>query len=272
MHVGIHVSANQIPDLPQRYDFSAVQIFTIVPQQIKLVNYDETVLALAARKGLHIWTHSSYLVSPWGSKPYNLPLCVKQLRQNAAFSGQGVVFHIPKVPAKMLVDGLRELIQRKPKGARVVLENKAVRPEPLATYETPEKINGMIETFIRAGIPRREIWLCIDTAHLYCSGQTLRTREDADKWLRGLKYPDRIAAFHLNGNSSRTFSDQHAIAFGPKDLIWGEQAGRALPFAKSGVAAIRDFCRARGIDILLECNFDAERVQALALIARLKNK
>jgi endonuclease IV len=267
---GVHVAAADIPEVTDRYNLGAVQIFTIVPQQIKIVSYDETALRRAAERGLHIWTHSSYLVSPWGSKPYNMPLCIKQLKQNVAVGGRGVIFHIPKAPAGSLVTNLKRLIDTKPAGSRVVLENKAVRPDVLATYETPAKINSLIDTLIRGGIHRRDIWLCFDTAHLYCSGVTLRTRADAEAWLGALKYPDRIAAFHLNGNSSTTFSDNHTIAFGPRDRIWGGR--KPQPWKNSGAAAIHEFCVQRGADIILECNFEGERKAALALLDRLDKK
>jgi endonuclease IV len=268
-HVGVHVKATDIPALTDKYNLTAAQIFTVVPQQLKLVAYDEASLARAASR-LHIWIHSSYLVSPWGSAPYNHPFCTKQLKQQVAIGAQGVIFHIPKAPPRMLVAGLKRVISNKPTGARVVLENKAVRPDAFATYETPEKINTLVETFIRGGIPRKDIWLCFDTAHLYCSGVSLRTKKDAETWLKGLKYPDRIACFHLNGNSSKTFADKHTIAFGPHDRIWG---GRdAIKWSDSGCAAIHEFCSARQVDIILECDFEHEQRAAMVLIEKLKNK
>lgn len=267
MQTGVHVAARDIPTITNQYKLGAVQIFTVVPQQIKVVNYDEGALRQAARRGLHIWTHSSYLVSPWGSKPYNMPFCIKQLQQNVDVGGQGVIFHLPKAPASSLVGNLKRLISSKPRGSRVVLENKAVRPDLLATYETPAKINALIDTFIRGGINRRDIWLCFDTAHLYCSGVTLRTRQDAESWLGALRYPDRIAAFHLNGNSSLTFSDKHTIAFGPLDHIWGGQ-----PWRDSGAAAIREFCMKYHADIILECDFESERAGALDILRRLNKR
>lgn len=262
VHAGVHVAAVDIPVVTG--SMTACQIFTVSPQQLKLVHYDPETLRRASDAGLHIWIHSSYLVSPWGSKNYSLGFCKKQLGQQLDIGGQGVVFHIPKAPAAMLVAGLKRLIETKPARSRVVLENKAVRPDQFATYETPEKINRLVQTFIRGGIPRREIWLCFDTAHLYCSGVSLRTREDAEKWLAGLKYPDRIALFHLNGNSSKTFSDTHTIPFGPRDLIWG-----GITWEKSGAFAIYQFCQARGIDIIIECDFQRERRPALALLTKL---
>jgi endonuclease IV len=268
IHVGVHVSARDIPLVTDKYALTACQIFTVVPQQLKLVTYDEAALQRASAAGLHIWIHSSYLVSPWGSAAYNRPFCIKQLRQQVAMGGRGVIFHIPKAPARTLVDGLKSLIAIKPAGSRVVLENKAVRPDQFATYETPEKINALIETFIRAGIPRRDIWLCFDTAHLYCSGVALRTKKDAETWIAGLKYPDRIACFHLNGNSSGTFADKHAIAFSSHDLIWG---GRALPFRQSGAFVIMQFCRKNQVDIILECDFEREKTQAETLMRELKS-
>lgn len=268
MQTGIHVKATEARTITTKFGMGACQIFTVVPQQLKIVSYNETELATASRAGLHIWIHSSYLVSPWGDKPYNIPFCIKQLHQARTIGAEGVIFHIPKAPASKLVAGLKRLLAQKP-AARIILENKAVRPDQFATYETPEKINALIDTFIAGGIARKDIWLCFDTAHLYCSGVNLRDREIAEQWFAKLKYPDRIACFHLNGNASTTFSDKHAIAFGPKDRIWGTPK---ISFDKSGAKVIRDFCKKHGVDIILECSFENEKSDALALLRILDSK
>lgn len=267
-HVGVHLSARDVPALTDRYQLTACQIFTVVPQMLKIVKYDEVALRRAAEAGLHIWIHSSYLVSPWGAKPYNVPFCIKQLRQQVAIAARGVIFHIPKVPASMLAARLKHLVLNKPPGSRIVLENNAVRPDMLSTYETPEKINALIDTFIHAGIPRRDIWLCFDTAHLYCSGVSFRTRVATEAWFARLKYPDRIACFHVNGNASRTYSDVHTIPFGTHDLIWG--GATPVKWRESGAAVIHEFCQREKVDIILECDFTAERRAALALVRQLQ--
>lgn len=268
MKIGIHIAKGKslhqsIKTTCETYKMDACQIFTITPQKIQLIEFDETKLAeIVRRMGINLYIHSSYLVSPWGEKPYHLPLCVKQLKQQVALGGKGVIFHIPKVPPQLLVPRLKELIARKPAHGRILLENKAVRPVPMGSYETPEKINHLVETLIKGGVPRSEIHLIFDTAHLYCGGVMLRTYADAKKWLTQLKYPDTVAGFHLNGNSSTTFADKHAIAFGPQDLIW-----HGIDYSASGVRAIVEFCKKHRLDIILECDFERESKGAVAIMA-----
>lgn len=263
MHIGIHVNANNL-QLINKYNMTACQIFTVIPQKLQLVNYNKEELKKHSEK-INIWIHSSYLVSPWGTKPYNYPFCLKQLTQQVEIGAQGIIFHIPKLQPSELVDGLKKLIKNKPKGSRIILENKAVKPDDLLTYETPDKINNLIKCFIDNGIPKKDIWICIDTAHLHSSKINLSTYKDANDWLNGLKYPERIALFHLNGSSSKTYSDKHIAACSKKDLIWGN-----IPFGISGVKAIKEFCNKYKIDIILECDFDNEKDDVLDLIKKLK--
>ena len=273
MHIGIHISKGpggvdrSIDTMCSRFGFNACQIFTIVPQQVKLIEYDPAlVAAVVKRHRLHVWIHSSYLVSPWGDKPYNMGLSIKQLKQQVEIGARGVIFHIPKAPPEKIVARYKALLDRKPAGSQVVLENKAVRPEPEnAVYAVPENINRLVDVFLKHGVKLRDIAFCFDTAHLYCSGVSLRSYEDARLWLSKIKYPTVIKAFHLNGNSSSGYADKHVIAFDKKDKIWG-----GIEYRSSGVRAIAEFCRKRKVDILLECDFANEQKQALELIKLLR--
>jgi endonuclease IV len=194
-----------------------------------------------------------------------MQFCIKQLKQQVEIGARGVIFHLPKLTAEEIAPKYKELLDMKPAKSMIVLENKAVRPAEKTSFETPEKLNHLVDTFIKYGIDQRDIALCIDTAHLHCSGVDLKMYDDAKKWLSELKYPRTIKLIHLNGNSSSGYADKHVIAFDKDDKIWG-----SIPFEKSGARAIKEFCKDFKIDIILECDFENETAAAVDLVKLLK--
>ncbi len=277
MKVGIHIGRGTHPtintvenvrQLSKKHGFKAVQIFSYSPQQVKRVDINLSDLRGVVRElGLNLYIHSSYLVNPWNNKkPYHLHFALEQLRDQVAVGGVGVIFHIPKSPARDLVTNLRRLIVKKPRGSRVILENRAVRPDEHSTYAHPEQINNLVDVLINGGIALRDIHFAIDTAHLWCADVSFRDYVATKKWFKALKYPGTIRVVHLNGNSSVTHSDRHAIAFGPEDRIWGNH----VTYRDSGVRAIAEFCKRYSVDIIIECDFEREYRHAKLLIKNLK--
>jgi endonuclease IV len=255
MHIGAHTTV----DNAIRHGLTACQIFTIVPQKIQEMRLPDPAAIRDNR--LAVWIHSSYLINFWNPKPYNVHFAKVQLKNQVALGAQGVIFHIPKAPASALVARYKMMLAARPKNSTIVLENRALRPDGDLTYETPEKLNALVETFVAAGIQLGDIKLCIDTAHLYCGGAVLRTRRDAREWFARFRYPKCVALIHLNGQRSATFRDIHALAFARDDLIW-----RNTPYAESGFKYIIDLARRYKFDIILECEFDAKAIKLLKSI------
>lgn len=270
---GIHIGKGvdfetSLETLCDKYKFTACQIFTVVPERLKLIKYDAAaVRAVIHKLNLHVWIHTSYLVSPWGVAPYHLPFCRKQLKQQVEMGAKGVVFHMLKIPPITMVQRLKQLLAMKPRGSTVLLENIAVKPDPIASYETPEKLNRLVDTFLANGIALRDINFAIDTSHVYCGHSDIKSYESAKKWFAALKYPHTVKLIHLNGNGSDNFTDIHRIAFGVEDRIWKDVAKN-----NSGVRAIREFCNKYSVDVVLECNFDTEMVGALDVLKFLESK
>lgn len=267
MKIGIHIGRSgthsidfTVPKICKLFKFTACQVFTMVPQKIQVVKFNiEELAEVIKREKINLYIHTSYLVSPWSEKAYNLYFSLVQLRQQVNLGAQGVVFHLPKAEPREIVKGLHKLIKKKPLMSKIFLENRALKPHSTNSYETPEKLNQLMDFMLKT-IPESEINFVIDTAHLYCSGIALRTYEDAHIWFSKLKHPHLIKLIHLNGNSSKTFSDRHSIAFGKKDLIW-----HGIDFKSSGVYYIAKWCKKYNVDIIMECDFENESKQALQL-------
>lgn len=267
IHIGKgHDFAVSLETICVKYGFDAAQIFTVVPERLKLIKYDaDAVRTVIQKHKLNVWIHTSYLVSPWGSAHYHLPFCRKQLKQQIEIGAKGVVFHMLKIPAISMVKRFKELLSMKPRASTVLIENIAVKSDPLTSYETPEKINALIDTFLQNGIALKDINLAIDTSHVYCGQSDIRSYNSAKRWLATLKYPRCIKLFHLNGNGSDNLTDIHRIAFGSEDRIWN-----GIPKKESGVQAIKEFCNRYSVDVILECNFENEMQEALDVIKFLK--
>jgi endonuclease IV len=225
--IGIHVSKDgkELDDaLIETFDqkWETGQVFLWVPQQLKQVKYDsKKINKILQDNKTHIWVHSSYLISPWGNASYNMPLALKQLEEQAKISpNTGVVFHMPNRVPKDFIKDYAHLIKNKPKNSNVLLENKAFISSN--TLAKPETYNLLVQTFIKYGIPKKEIQFCIDTAHLTSAGLKITTEAQAQAWIKELKYPETIKLFHLNGNSSTNTKDIHEIPGSKKDLTWSK--------------------------------------------------
>jgi endonuclease IV len=223
------------------------QIFVYSPLRIIKINYDKKeLLKVIKDKKINLYVHSSYLISPWGKKPYNVPFCLKQLKDAADINAIGVIFHIPKQPALKLVPRLLNIVQKKPKNIKILLENRAAIPSD-DTHETCAKLNTFIDILLDAGLKFNDVQIVIDTAHLFSCGTVLSSYKDAKAWLDDLKYPKAIRAFHLNGSQSTGYNDIHAIPFSSKDLIWGK-----TKFKDSGFKAFLEFSKKHKCDVIFE--------------------
>jgi len=232
------------------------QIYTQIPRKIGEVKFDRDILSNVLKEGkMDVYIHSSYLVNPWGDKPYNMEWAIKQMNDAYKLNSKGVIFHIPKLEPHDLVDKYKILLANS-KGVNILLENRATRPDDNLTYEFPYKFNNLIEIFIHHNIPKKDIHLCIDTAHLFCGKQNISKYEDAKKWLTDFKYKECIKLIHLNGNATMSHKDIHAIAFSKNDYIW-----KNYTYNESGFKAFVELNK----PIILECDLKTEKQEALSL-------
>jgi endonuclease IV len=272
MLLGIHVSKNckiskdksktlsaAIKRDVEKYGINCVQIFTHGPQNFKENNLDYEEIKEYC-KDINIYSHSAYLsVFIWNikSNEHNkLSLIKMQLSSIKKCGGSQVVLHISKKSPETVADimNLLKPIIKQTK-TKLLLEMVASKSDKNLTYETPEKINNLIEKIsqITGDNPNKSNWygFCIDTAHIYASGVDISTNEKMQYWFDNLKYPKMINMIHLNGSYSNMGSgkDKHCIAMIKDDKIWGN-----LEPKKSGVNAVVKFSRGQNIPMICEIN------------------
>jgi endonuclease IV len=272
MLLGIHVSKNckiskdksktlsaAIKRDVDKYGINCVQIFTHGPQNFKENNLDYEEIKEYC-KDINIYSHSAYLsVFIWNikSNEHNkLSLIKMQLSSIKKCGGSQVVLHISKKSPETVADimNLLKPIIKQTK-TKLLLEMVASKSDKNLTYETPEKINNLIEKIsqITGDNPNKSNWygFCIDTAHIYASGVDISTNEKMQYWFDNLKYPKMINMIHLNGSYSNMGSgkDKHCIAMIKDDKIWSN-----LEPKKSGVNAVVKFSRGQNIPMICEIN------------------
>ena len=210
-------------------------------------------------KGLdRLYVHSTYLTNPWGDVKKNRSLAhtIDQFRIARDIGARGVVLHIPKIDAKDVVAGMRSLVNallinniELNDNFRIILEMKAVKSHNTKSYESPDKINNLIDELKEAKLTTAEIGICIDTAHIYAGKAKIKTYHDTKKYIKKLNN-DWIYLLHLNGNeydSKKRAGDKHAIPLSKEDKIWGNST-----YKNSGCRAFLEYAQKLDIDVILE--------------------
>lgn len=257
--LGIHVfkgndMAESILDARNKYPLNAVQLFTHGPRNTNKVDHDYKHIRNAG-KGIHLYVHSSYPTNPWNGKADIFKHTVEQFSSSIEIGSKGVVLHIPKIgPAevakhtKTLVAALlkKDLLKEQ----KVILEMKAVKKHATHSYESPEKINRLIDALKAEGLTHSNIGICIDTAHIYAGKADIHSYEAGVKYCEDLKYHEWIYLIHLNGNVydvKKRAGDKHAVPFDHEDKVW-----EGKTYATSGCKAFIEYAQKKGIDFILE--------------------
>lgn len=258
MSVGIHVGAPLVDNLKHWFDTwqksDVAQIFTHGPHSVKVNAFDHDALKMLCRQK-RIYVHSSYRTSF-----KNMDHSREQLELARDLGCRGVVIHIPLMEPTEVANAAAEMVAMH--GAKVILEMKAVKPHDTCSYETPEKINTLVEHLKHMGLTSDAIGICIDTAHIAAGKQQIRKYKDAVVYLERLKYPEYVCLLHLNGNEfdgQVRAGDKHILPFrkdidgdtAHNDKVWG---GRK--YAASGCKAFVEWFLSRNKDIIIECAWD----------------
>jgi endonuclease IV len=257
--IGIHIfkgndMVDSIKSARKEYNLNAIQLFTHGPRDMHKVGHDFASIRDAG-KGISMYVHSSYPTNPWNGDVNVFNHTVDQFRSSYDIGSKGVVLHIPKmgpdkiaVTIKYLVDILFEkgLLEEQ----KVILEMKAVKQHETYSYESPKKINRLIDALKLTGLTSADVGICIDTAHIYAGKANIHTYDEGVKYCNDIKYPEWICLIHLNGNvydSKKRAGDKHAIPFDCEDKIWGD-----ISYTNSGCKAFIEFAKKKGIDFIIE--------------------
>jgi endonuclease IV len=257
--MGIHAAKNgnmtkSIKELADKKYFCAVQIFTHGPRNQRRSKMDYKSVKEAAGS-MNIYVHSSYPTNPWNGKMEIMVHTLDQFRASRELGSKGVVLHIPKITAEDTAATVKTLVKLLTEhslmdGHKIILEMKAVKQHDTLSYESPEKINRLIERLKMLDVSSDNVCICIDTAHIYAGKAQIKTYAEAKLYLDALQYPEWIGLIHLNGNvydSTKRSGDKHAIPLDHEDKIWKD-----IEYKHSGCKTFIEWATSKNIDCILE--------------------
>lgn len=251
--IGIHVFKKTLArdlEFSKILELKACQLYTYGPRSLKQIDVD---CKLINEYNLHVYVHLSHFTNIWALKPYTLKHLKEQIKAAKKLNAKGVIIHIPKIEPEEVALGVKNIWTKVgslfSKQFKFILEMKSVREHETKSYETPKKINRLIDELKSQSISSNSVGICIDTAHIYASNAQITTYEQVNRYLSLLKYPQWITLIHLNGNEyeSTRAGDKHAIPLHPKDKIWGH-----ITYRDSGCRRFVEYCKSQNIDLIVE--------------------
>lgn len=222
-----------------------VQIYTHGPRGYNNVNIgNDEIIKLINDTGLQVYVHSTYYSIPWKGSEKALSHINDQYKICEEIGAKGLVLHLPKNTPEVVA----KFVPNHP-NVQTILEMTSVKPDDRKSYESPEKLNNLIDILENAGA--KNYGICIDTSHIWAAGQNVKSKAFMDDYFKKLKYPHKIVLIHLNGSSIplNGHKDTHIIPFTKDDKIWS-----GTPYNKSGVSSVVDFCKIWNVPIIMEIN------------------
>jgi len=237
---------------------NCAQIYTYGPRNTK-PNKLNIKAIIKATKNINLSVHSSYAsVGVWKVNAENkntkkskfiLSHIYDQLKVCKSIKAYGFILHINRKHADEIAYVMKTFIKSYAKKTKVkiLLEMVSSKADDRFTYETPEKIDNLT-TLIG---PKEKWWgWCVDTAHLWGAGVSVKSYEQMNQWLTSITYKKKILMIHLNGSSAKLHSgqDKHEIPMSHKDIIWNNTK------KKNGLYAIVKFALKYKSIIICEIN------------------
>lgn len=225
---------------------SAVSTFIIGPLNKNKISMDhQFIKKYGVDNNIEFWPHGSYTsVGIWGVDHENRHenkskemirnikdhLCVgKQL------GAKGISFHLNRrtiddvVSTMEVISDCKEINSiRKNEGVLpyFLIEMIASKSSDELTYETPERLNALVETLHENKNITIKWAINLDTCHQYASGVSYEEKDSWNNWINDLSDVTResIKLIHLNGALGKNFGtgkDLHQIPLSSTDSIWG---------------------------------------------------
>jgi endonuclease IV len=152
----------------------------------------------------------------------------------------------------------------------IYFETPAIVPM-WASYDTPEKLSKLFYIINKIN-PNHPFGLCIDTAHIWTSGNDISSYNNARRWFSELMESpyiphDRII-IHLNDSANELGHgpDKHASL--TNGYIWNNYKTRG-ELKKSGIYFIIEFANQYNIPIILERNNNESLVQDYKILSKI---
>ena len=190
-------------------------------------------------KDLFVIAHGRYLDIPWKGRPQTLGFINKELQYCVKFGIEGFVLHIQNASIETIVTNMKKL--NIPKSVQIFLENSA----HYSTYNDPAALKKLYTTLKRHKI---RIGLCIDTAHLYSSGTSLKTKKSVEEFFKPLStIPKDDIIIHLNDSAAKFNSKKDIHEVPGMGNIWShDQSGlkKILSYEYDCILEIKDYKKA----------------------------
>jgi endonuclease IV len=229
MSVGIHVGRELIEWLGQktyggalevlleRYASRCMQIFIMNPQSAQLVNLDGETLASGTPSARRVYAHANYLSHM--CKPSTRGIIHAQISRATSLQLAGLIIHLENAPLETNVVAATELLTyaastahvQRLKPIKLIFEINALKPAD-AIFSKPEECRRFVMDVHKMGFGKRDFGICIDTAHLWSCGVSVRFSSEVREWFQAFGDPAWIALFHLNDSKSELGGpDEHDV-------------------------------------------------------------
>ena len=224
------------------YGITAAQLFVSGPRSRRMIQMDPIAVKKKAKElKIDLYAHNSYFGAPWSGKQDVIEYVKAQMNLCKKIGIKGFVIHLPKKPLEIVIDILPKIVHSK---VPIFLEIPSVKPDKNSS-ETPEKINKLCEQIIENEI--ENVFICVDTSHIFACGYDLTTRAQSKKWLSKISNPEMIRMIHLNDSGVPLGNNKDVHAQIGKGHMWKD-----LDPKKSGMAPFIQFAKKNKIPIILE--------------------
>lgn len=260
--------ANAIRLSRTKYSINTAQIFVTNPRtgRVSITDADIQAVKDITDNGFPLLVHSSYTVGFDHRNVHRIDAVWREWRIARRCGAVGYVVHIVQALPDQIDDLIKVIITKNQThmgeeditGAMgikcpVLLEPVGTKSSDY-TYETPEKINNLIRVIKQYNW----IGIVLDTAHIWASGTSLQSSEEALRFLISIEHSEKIRVIHLNGCwASRGIGrDVHTVPFTRYDYIWNSYMitpATANPLG-SGCCVIVHFALVHNIPLIMEVN------------------
>lgn len=244
---------------------STAAIFVSNPRGLQIIlkeDEGEELKQFIDKSKMVIVAHSSYVAFLWNKDKEKansyIQFVLKELAVCKEYNISGLVIHLPKeniLKQKYIQKIMYKLIKAVSTTEMpiIYLETPAIIPMN-ANYDTADKLSRLFHIIYKLN-GSHIFGLCIDTAHIWTSGNDISTYDGAKHWFTELMdapyIPYDKIIIHLN-DSERELGhgpDKHASL--TKGRIWEKYQTRGQ-LKNSGLLFIMEFVKKYNIPIILE--------------------
>lgn len=250
--------------------FNTAQIFITGPKSytmiplLKSLDGREELKKITVNLKIQLYIHGSYVDFPWTGNIKAISNIRKELKLCKQIGAKALIIHLPKAPISNIIDNLPKLLKNKPKQIKLILETNAVCPAEGKSYETPAKLNPLLEYIYKTIVKvdgksihlKNHIGICVDTAHIWACGVNISSRRKAENWLKNIKYPQLIKLIHLNDDANKLKSGRDVHTHLGTGQIWKQYSH---DIKKSGIYPFVKFAQKSKIPIILERHFTNQK-------------